>query len=132
MPWCPMFDDENERLRYKSNIFLNLSLSSLQPYCEETTCLPPADVSEPPYIAQGHCRPAGARRQLNSQPKKSGLYGLSACNKVCNHFLEFYVKDTFSTLFCLQSEYKQKFVPSLVWKLRGFKVDMSISKRWPI
>ena len=75
-----------------------------------------------------HC----CRSELNSQPKKSGLHGSSNCNKVNNQILGFFVKDTFNALFWLQSEHKQKFVPSFVWKQCGFKLDMSILKRWQI
>ena len=62
----------------------------------------------------------------NSELKKSGLFSSIECCIVSDQIIQSYVNHVFSTLFWLQSEHRQKFVPSFVWIQRYFKVDMSI------
>ena len=66
------------------------------------------------------------KKWIYSEPKKSGLFGSIDCCIISDQILELFIKHTFSTLFWLQSEHRQKFVPSFVWIQRHFEVDMSI------
>ena len=62
----------------------------------------------------------------NSELIESGLFGSIDYCIISNQILELFIDCTFSALFWLQSELRQKFVPLLVWIQRYFKVDMSI------